>query len=128
MTATEYVKVVDGRVVAIERKRDPASAINPDDGGPVWRPLVREKTPDYDPSTHKAAPVAYVIDADRVIARRAVVELTAEEIDQAKDARVPPEFSAMFKILYNQERRLRALEGKALPTPRQFRTALKGLL
>lgn len=58
-----------------------------------------------------------------------VEEIPAAEIDAGKDAEaLGLADQVQFKILFDQENRLRALEGKTAVTAAQFKNAVKGLL
>ncbi len=99
---------------------------------PGWRWLVYERVdPPYNPATEiKTGPVRVVL-IDRVQDVWTVRTRTAEEIAAAADAEKEfaiDQLGAAFKVLFNHENRVRALEGKAAITALQFRTAVKALL
>ncbi len=57
-----------------------------------------------------------------------VRDKTAEELDADKEATIDRFDALGFKVMFNHENRVRALEGKAAITAAQFRSALKAML
>lgn len=113
--------------VVAERRMIDVAAIPPNKAA-WWRPVVVVGDDPFDAATHvKTGPVT-TIEADRVVDAYAVRPKTVEELDAGKEAALPDVASAVFKVLFNHENRVRALEGKSNITAAQFRAALKALL
>jgi hypothetical protein len=95
--------------------------------GIEWLP-VEVTDPACDPATQvKSGPVE-TVGNEGVTRVWTVREMTAAEIDAAKDAAVAGFDAVALRVLMNHENRIRALEGKQAITAPQFRTALKALL
>lgn len=52
MAATEYAKTLDGATIEKVALKDAPKTKAASDGGPVWRPIVNEPKPAFDPLTH----------------------------------------------------------------------------
>lgn len=128
MGKRKYAKVVGGQIVAIEIKDSPSSVVNPDDGGPVWRPYTKADNPAHDPQTQTLEPAVVTITPTEVTVARAVRDLTAQELDARKEQVLPREVDVAFRVMFNHENRIRALESKGALTTKQFRNALKAML
>ena len=93
---------------------------------PGWRWLPVER------STVGAGPVAdpavTTVLADRVTVVITLRDKTASEIDAEKEGRLDAYDVLTFKVLFDHENRVRALEGKAAISAAQFRAALKARL
>ena len=94
----------------------------------VWLPFVRSATPAFDPTTQVLLGSTITIAADHVSSDYSVRQKTQAELDADKQAYVDSVDMLIFKVMFNHENRIRALESKAPITPQQFKTALLGLL
>jgi hypothetical protein len=92
-----------------------------------WLP-VAVTDPAFDPATEVKAGPVLTVEADRVTRAWTIRRMTAEEADAARTSAVDSLDALAFRIAFNHENRLRALEGKPAATTQQFRTALKALL
>lgn len=113
---------------AIGEKRDFASA--PPDmtrKGFVWLPLV-VTDPAFDPSTQVRTGPVETVGQGSVSRVWTVRDMTSDELDALKGATVDAMDMLAFKVLFNHENRIRALENKPAVTAAQFKTALKALI
>lgn len=86
MASQLYCKIVDGSIVARERKDSPEVATGPD-GNPVWRPYVAGTRPSHDAETQHAPVKSEVIEDTQVTETWAdPVDKTAQELDAEKVA------------------------------------------
>jgi hypothetical protein len=122
---TEYALIdPDGEVNRTATNVDPTVQTR---AGWEWLP-VEVTNPSYDPTTQvKEGPTVTVL-ADKVTRVWTVRDKTADELDADKDAVISAFDMLAFKVLFNHENRIRALEGKGTVTAAQFRTAMKALL
>lgn len=92
-------------------------------------PVVTSPRPSFDPATQIVEGPIYTIDGDHVTQSWNLRDLTAQEIEARKDAQVDAAFQKLlFDVNFDQENRLRALEGKPAITKAQYRNALKAAL
>lgn len=96
--------------------------------GLTWLPAPVVPVPSYDPETHVLEGPTYIIGPTEVTEQWTVREKTAQEIDDAKTARVNEYDRLGFEIAFDMENRVRVLEGRASVTRAQYRTALKARL
>lgn len=99
----------------------------------TYRVLVVEETnPSHDPLTQTKTGPVVTIEADKVTRVWTVTDKTQAEMDADADARkeaVLSDFDLLgLKVAFDQENRIRALEGKPQITAKQFRDALKARL
>jgi hypothetical protein len=100
---------------------------------PGWRWLpVEETNPPFDPATQVQTGPVVTVEAARVTRVWTMRDKTAPElaagIDAEKESTLDRFDVLAFKVLFDHENRLRALEGKAAITAAQFRAALKARL
>lgn len=115
---TEYAIVDNGSIVGFRHFNTV-----PNLPGKPYRQFlpVVETNPSFDPETQvKTGPVV-TVEAERVTRVWSVRDKTAQELDADVDF-------LQFRVAFNHENRIRALEGKAAITAAQFRAALKALL
>lgn len=94
----------------------------------VWLPFIRSSAPVFDPATQVLVGQAITIHADHVSSDYSVRLKTQIELDEDKQAYVDSVDMLVFKVLFNHENRIRALESKSTITAQQFKTALLGML
>lgn len=113
---------------AVGEQRDFANA--PPDmtrKGFVWLPLV-VTDPTFDPTTQVRSGPVDTVGQTSVSRAWSVRAMTSDELDALKGATVDAMDMLAFKVLFNHENRIRALESKQAVTAAQFKTALKALL
>lgn len=89
---------------------------------------VEYTDPAYDSSVQvKEGPVTTVL-PDKVTVVYTLRDKTAQELDDDKTGMIDSLDRRILRIIFNQENRLRVLEGKANVTFQQFKTALKNAL
>lgn len=93
-----------------------------------WRPIVTVGDDPFNSATHKKTGPVTTIEADRVVDTYTVTALTAQELDAIKESRLPSADGIQFRVLFNHENRIRAIELKQPVTAEQFRNALKAML
>lgn len=84
MAATQYAKTLDGATIDKVALKDAPKSKTASDGGPVWRPVVDEAKPAYEPLTHTCVK-AQTIAPDQVTNGWTVAE---RPLDEAKAALV----------------------------------------
>ena len=94
----------------------------------VWLPFVKSAAPVFDPANQALLGPTITIYADHVSSDYSVRQKTQIELDADKQAYVDNVDMLVFKVLFNHENRIRALESKAAITAQQFKTALLGML
>lgn len=122
----EFALLIDGSFV-----RTYTTDVKPSDiphKNVVWLPFVRSSAPTFDPATQVLSGPTITIYADHVSSDYSVRQKTQEELDADKQAYVDNVDMLVFKVLFNHENRIRALESKATITAQQFKTALLGML
>ena len=101
--------------------------------GITWLPFV-EEYPAFDSSTEKLNAASTKIEAERVYRTATVHTITAEEVAAALEMKKDENIAeaergaALFDIAFNQENRIRSIEGKGAVTKEQFKTAIRSLL
>lgn len=97
-----------------------------------WLPCDPVAPPSFDPQTEKVTGPTYTVGASAVTEVWTKVSLSAQEISDAKDIAISgisgTAFSALFKVLFNLNNRVRVLEGQSALTQVQFRAAIKALI
>lgn len=93
-----------------------------------WLPAPPAERPAFDPATQVLEGPVLMVAETAVTESYSVRAKTAGELDANREAALDRLDLALFKIAFNHENRLRALEGKAAITALQFRTAIKALL
>ena len=127
---TKYAHIKDGAVYRIVDLTAEQIADIPPHKAAYLLPYIEVARPVFGAATHHA-PVRLPddIQVDQVVqVWAAAVAKTAQELDADKD-RVLDRYDILtFKVLFNHENRIRALEGQSARTAAQFRAALKALL
>jgi hypothetical protein len=119
------VRLADDAVVETRDFADPPPDVTRK--GIRWLPM-EVTDPACDPATQvKSGPVE-TVGKDRVTRVWTVRDMTAAELDAAKDAAVDGVDAVALRLLMSHENRIRALEGKQAIAAPQFKTALKALL
>lgn len=115
--------------VIAERRMIDVATIPPNKAS-WWRPVVIVGNEAFDSQTHKMTGPVTTIEPSRVLDTYEVVALTAQEVSDAKDARIGAMDvqQALLKVILNLHNRLRALEGQPTHTMAQLKTAIKALL
>lgn len=100
-------------------------------GKPWWVPLVTEVS-DTSTTPHTVREVVITIEEARVLRSVTIRDKTAQEIDADRTAIVDGRFAAagsidraLAEIVFEQENRIRALEGRPAVTAAQFKTYIK---
>lgn len=98
-----------------------------------WRPIVTVGNDAFDPLTQKKTGPVTTIEATQVVDTYSIVDLTAQEMSDAKDAALGAAlngsvYAVLAKVLLNHENRIRTLEAKAPVTMAVFKTGVKALL
>ena len=93
-----------------------------------WYPCPQAVPPSYDPATEVLNAPTYAVNASDVTEVWSKRSLTAQEISDLKDAKISAIDMLQFKVSFDIENRVRALEGKASITAAQYRAALKAAL
>lgn len=128
-----YCKIVDGAIVARERKDSPEVATGPD-GNPVWRPFVANAPPSFDSQTHHAPVRTEDIQPSQVVETWAApVAKTAQEIDADNEAITATMdtdryLRAFALVVLDEVNLLRAEHAMAPRTATQLRAAVKAKL
>ena len=97
---------------------------NPPHKSWVWLPIVVTYPTFDDMAEVRTGPVESRI-GDESHKVWTVRPMTPAERDEAKDRFIDPDDSVRFKVLFNLENRMRALEGKQSVTASQYRTFLR---
>ena len=125
MAATMHAYVESG---IIKERRVLDLALVPLHKQPPWKPVVKNGDDQFDSSIQvKEGPVT-TIEATQVTDTWTIRAKTAAELDSDKDNQVNAFNSVAFKIAFNHENRIRALEAKPAITAAQFKAAIKALL
>jgi hypothetical protein len=93
-----------------------------------WLPVVDQPRPEYNPETQALEGPSVTVGPSEVTRAYIVRDLTAAELDARAEAKLPDVNDVIFKVLFNHENRVRALESKAAITAAQFKAALKAML
>lgn len=111
-----------GNVLETRKDIDPATVITKE--GFRWVVLEQQPRPQFDAATQVCEPTE-ALGKDGLVRGWSVREKTAEELDATKTAEIERIQSAVFKLLFDHENRIRALENKSTVTAAQFKTAVK---
>ena len=126
---TKYARITSSTGVIIEEKdeaefrggKPPPANVAKDW---EWLPLVFDK-----PSCNSAAEVLEgpedVVTAEKITRTWTVRDKTPEEINADKDLQIPRTDSVQYKIMFDQETRVRKLEGLSPTTDDEFRVLLR---
>jgi len=117
MAKARYARIVDGAVAEIRefgRAPDP----NPKKGLD-WRLCPIGTRPAYDPETEVLSGPTYEI-GETVVETFSKRAKTAEELDADKDSRLSRHDMLSFEVNFDQENRIRALEGRQAVTKAQY--------
>lgn len=93
-----------------------------------WLPCPEAARPAFDPATQVLDGPVRVVTDTAVAESYTVRAKTPAELDADREAALDRLDLALFRIAFNHENRLRAIEGKAAVTAVQFRAAIKALL
>lgn len=121
-----YARIIDGKVSEFRefaREPDP----NPKKGFD-WRPCPLGIKPEVDPETEVLESPTYQVGASEVTETFTKRDKTAQELDNAKEAELTAVQRLLFEVNFDQENRIRTLEGKNTITKVQYRDALKARL
>ena len=127
---TKYAHIKDGAVYRIIDLTDDEIAAIPAHKAAYLLPYVTVARPAYDAATHHP-PVRLPDEIQPTLVTQAwaaPVAKTTEGLDAEKDATINRFDVLGFRVMFNHENRVRALEGKAAITANQFRAALKAML
>ncbi len=102
---------------------------------PYWVPIVHEVDDTSTGTVRKImSGITETIEVDRVLRERTVRDITLDELTAEDDDQVESSFEeagiirALARVVFDQENRLRDLEGRSSITATQFKTALKNLM
>ena len=107
MTKQQYAKVVDGEIVKLAIKDSPES-LAASDGGPVWRPYVKEDMPSYNALSHVLT-VTEVIEQTQVVRRGVVTEKDLADVKGALTEDINREAQALIIAYTGQPDLLKCL-------------------
>ena len=99
-----------------------------DHKGLRWLPCAASQPPAFDDATETVEATLYQIQGSTVVEVRAKRALTTAELDARRERRLDIFDKLQFEIDFDQESRLRLLEGKQTVTRAQYRAALKARL
>jgi hypothetical protein len=91
-------------------------------------PCPHVPKPTFDKTTHYLTGPDYTITETEVTESWNVVAYTPEELDTIKTNEVERKDRVFLRLLFNQENRLRVLEGKPELALAEYKTIVKGLL
>lgn len=116
-----------GQIDRIRSDVDPTVATK---AGWRWLPCPVVAPPAHDPLTEVVTGPTYEVGETSVTEVWIKRNLTAQELSDRKDAVVDAlaRQELIFKVLFDQEKRLRVLEGKPAITAAQYRAALKAAI
>lgn len=135
MASQLYCKIVDGSIVARERKDSPEVATGPD-GNPVWRPYVNSTRPSHDAETQHAPVKSEVVEDTQVTETWAdPVDKTSQELDAEVTAKATSaatqDIARVIKLLmtgqFNVVNEIRSAKGQSALTADQYLSWLSGL-
>ena len=89
-----------------------------------WLPVTVEK-PSYNIQTEVLEGPKDVVTAEKITRKWTVVKLSDKEIADRKDLQIPRTDSVQYKIMFDQENRVRKLEGLSATTDDEFRAVLR---
>jgi hypothetical protein len=89
-----------------------------------WLPVTVEK-PSYNIKTEVLEGPKDVVTAEKITRKWTVAKLSDKEIQDRKDLQIPSTDSVQYKIMFDQENRVRKLEGLSATTHDEFRVLLR---
>jgi hypothetical protein len=89
-----------------------------------WLPLVIDK-PSYNSETEVLEGPEDVVTAEKITRTWTVRDKTPDEINADKDLQIPRTDSVQYQIMFDQENRVRKLEGLSPTTDDEFRVLLR---
>lgn len=120
-----YALVKDGAVVRFQNDIDTTAQTKP---GFKWLACPQVAPPTFDSAVELIDGPTYSVGASAVTEIWTKRNLTAQELRDRKDAKLSAIDMLQFQIAFDMENRVRVLEGKAVVTAAQYRTALKARL
>lgn len=90
-----------------------------------WLPVVEVGNTAFDPALRKKTGPVTSVGASQVTDTYTVVDLSAQELDDIKTAKVSAIDMLQFEVAFDMENRMRAKESLGAITRVQYRTALK---
>lgn len=93
-----------------------------------WVEAPEVQRPSFDPATQILTGPIVAVDGGAVTETYSVRAKTAEEFDAAKETTLGAYGRLSFDVNFDQENRIRSLEGKQAITRAQYRAALKARL
>lgn len=90
-----------------------------------WLPCPEVPRPSYDRKTHILTGPTYVIGAESVTEVWTLTAKDATQLDQDREQTINSYGRLEFEVEFDQENRIRALEGRSTVTKTQYRNALK---
>lgn len=122
----KLVRVADNTVIETrDAGIDPTVQTKP---GFKWLPSPFVTKPDFDAKTETVEGPFYQVNAKDVTESWNKRLLTPAELDTHKEIKLDAIDALQFKIMFDMENRVRALESKAPITAAQYRAALKARL
>lgn len=120
------IKLSDNSIVrTMNQGIDPNVQTKP---GFKWLPCDFVTKPDFNSDTEIVEGPFYAVGGKDVVESWNKRPLTAEELDVRKDGKVSAMDALQFKLSFDMENRMRAVEGKQPVTAAQYRNALKARL
>jgi len=89
-----------------------------------WLPVTVEK-PSYNIKTEVLEGPKDVVTAEKITRKWTVAKLSDKKIQDRKDLQIPSTDSVQYKIMFDQENRVRKLEGLSATTHDEFRVLLR---
>jgi len=96
--------------------------------GYKWVSCPPVAPPSFDPASEIITGPIYTFATNLITEAWGKRTLTAQELSDAKDAKVSAVDTMQLAVSFNMENRVRVLEGKAAVTQAQYKAALKALL
>lgn len=112
----------DNTINRIESGIDPTVATR---SGYKWLPLVEPSGPSYDPTIEVLIGPIDTVGATQVTRTWSKRSKTAQELDTDKQVKIDALTKLWFDVNFDQENRIRVLEGKSTITRTQYLNALK---
>lgn len=123
-----YAHIKDGAIYKYLELTDAEVAEIPPHKQTYIVPVQENSRPPWNPDTHKAPVRTESINPTEVILGwTPPTPLTPQEIDARKEQKIPNTQQPIFHLLFNQENRIRVLEGLSPYTEAEFREYFKGL-
>jgi|TARA_R110002012_G_scaffold300954_1_gene501025 hypothetical protein len=126
---TKYARITSSTEVIIEEKDEAEFRGGKPPAANVaknweWLPLTIDK-PSCNSETEVLEGPEDVVTLGKITRKYTVRDKTPEEINLDKDLRIPRTDSVQYKIMFDQENRVRKLEGLAPTTDDEFRVLLR---